>query len=253
MEGYKLKLAEILKALLPQPVYERLLRARMRRTADRMFPQISTRLDRVGYIAYKYGLEQASYYAKQGEWDNQMLLEGRSLSIPTPESLFPWHGPALAEMELLPKGKSARVLDICCGIPTFLEALNLSGFTELFGTEDNSFMPNVVEAAREYVSISNINAKIYDVRTGYAGDYRNILKTEKPFDVITNFGVATYIYFPLIYDLLAERGLFIAETYFENVPAEFSSKFELVRSYPEYGFRLRKFAGSGAVSVFRKK
>ena len=191
-----MKMASIAKSILPRSLYEYLLRARMKRTADLMFPSIQTRLDRVGYIAYKYGLEQASYFAKQGEWDNRLLLEGKNLPIPTPEHLSPWHAPALAEIALLPK--STRIIDLCCGIPTFLEALHLSGFTELFGTEDNSFMPNVVEAAKEYVNICNMNAGIFNVRTGYAGDYRNILKSEKPFDVVTNFGVATYLYFPYI-------------------------------------------------------
>ncbi len=246
-----MKLATIAKNILPTPVYERLLRARMERAASRIFPRIDNSLDRAGYIAYKYGLEQAAYFAKKGEWDNKVLVAGKNLPLPESDCLSPWHVPALAEIHALPKSK--RILDICCGIPTFLEALHIAGFTELFGTEDNSFMPGVVEAAQEYCDISGMKARVFNVRTGYTGDYRNILKTEQPFDVVTNFGVATYLYFPMIYDLLNAGGIFVAESYFERVPPEFESKFELVRAYPEYGFRLRNFAGSGAVSVFRKK
>ena len=240
-----------LKSILPPVVYNALLRFRLERSARRMFPDEGSLQDRVGYVAYKYCLEQAAYFAKQGEWDNRVLAAGQDLALPVPDWLFPWHAPALKEIEGL--SRDVRILDICCGIPTFLEALYKLGFTKLHGTDDNSFMPLVVDAAREYCQISGVPARIFDVRTSYAGDYREILKTEAPFDVITNFGVATVLYFPIVSELMAEGGLFISETYFEEVPAEFRDKFEMVRVYSEYGFRLKKFSGTGSVAVFRKK
>lgn len=239
-----------LKSWLPPKIYLTLLRNRLERSAKKKFPNNGSVENRVGYVSHKYCLEQAGYFTKQGEWDNRALTAGRNLKLTVPSWLFPWHVPALKEIEEMPK--NVRILDICCGIPTFLEALHIAGYKNLFGTEDNSFMPHVVEAAMEYCEISNIPARIFDVRTSYAGDYRSILTAEQPFDVITNFGVATVLYFPIIYDLLREEGIFITETYFESVPIEFKDKFALLRSYSEYGFRLHCFSRCGSVSIFKK-
>ena len=156
----------------------------------------------VEHLAVKHRLVQTRYFSKREEWSNESLYaSGYNSADPVPDFLFPWHAPFLEFMK--DKPRSSEILDICCGIPTLLLQLKVMGFDRLSGTDDETFQPRIVRAAEAFSRTFDLNATIHNIRTGYPLDYRLI---NKKFDVISQFGAATYTYLTLIDPILKLGG-----------------------------------------------
>lgn len=162
--------------------------------------------------------------------------------------IFCFHGTRLILILSKASPVLTKILDISCGIPTLLLQLKRLGFTNLSGADDDHFQPRIVQAAKAFSEIFNLNATFYDIRTGYPRKYRAI---DKQFDVISQFGAATYTILTLIDPILKPGGWFVSETVTTKPPKNFAEKYEIITRDFDIGRRLKEW--NGAVVVHRKR
>jgi hypothetical protein len=201
------------------------------------------------FIAKAYGLPPPDFGPR---WPRPGVALTRQFPRPVtlPDGLSAWHLPLLDIVSRLPF--DSRILELNCGIPVLLCHLHRRGFPHLVGADDSCRRPNIVEAAHAFLAATRTEARIFDLALTRDSLATEILAGHQPFDLIASFGAADRIWFPLVWDLLNDGGLFTTESYFSDVPREFRHRFETVESFPELGFRLHAQSELAAVTVFRK-
>ncbi|NQV76904.1 MAG: hypothetical protein HQ490_00935 [Lutibacter sp.] len=205
---------------------------------------------KIKYVSTIYNLDQKMYFIKSGEWSYENMQEWYGIENDDydklPDYLYPWHIPAIEFLSDL--NKDISILDLNTGIPTFPYYLSTLGFNNLNGCDNSKFQSNILKAAKLFAKKVNLNINLIELDPGYYGDY---IKIGKKFDVITNFGVVTYFFLPLVYPILKDNGYFISETLHFEIPSQFQSKFKIVKRFDDFGKRLDKLGG-GNVTIFQK-
>jgi hypothetical protein len=241
-------ISKVWKALAPKTL-ERLLRRRLLVRRARQSYSGREAAACATFIANAYGLPPPDL---QPRWPRPGVALTRRFPRPVtlPDGLSAWHLPLLDIVSRLPF--DARILELNCGIPLLLCHLHRRGFAHLVGAGDSCRQPEIVEAARAFLAATQTEARIVDLALTRDWPTTEILAGHQPFDLIASFGAADRVWFPLVWELLNDGGLFVAESYFADVPREFRHCFETVESFPDLGFRLHAQSELAAVTVFRK-
>jgi hypothetical protein len=242
-------LASVWKALTRPALDRRLRRQAVVHRARRAYSGREATAACAAFIAKAFGLKPPDH---EPRWPRPGVALTRRFPRPVelPDGLSAWHLPLLDIVSRMPF--DSRILELYCGIPLLLCHLHRRGFEHLTGVEDSCRSRGIVEAARAFLTITQTDARLIDVALLPDWPVKEILAGHRPFDLIASFGAADRLWFPLVWELLNDGGLFVAESYFAEVPREFRHRFETVESYPDLGFRLHAQSELAAVAVFRK-